>query len=54
MLTINAFGGTITLNKELLAASDSILDWNAREIVDAIKQKARGEDTNRWEVIDFP
>jgi hypothetical protein len=30
------------------------IDWNAREMVDAIRRVARGEDTARWEVIDFP
>ena len=30
------------------------LEWNAREIVDAIKRQGRGEETARWEVLDFP
>ena len=30
------------------------IEWNDREMVDAIKRQARGEDTARWEVIDFP
>jgi hypothetical protein len=31
-----------------------IIEWNDREMVDSIKRVARGEDTSRWEVIDFP
>ncbi len=54
VLAINAFGGTIALDKRLLEACDDVLDWNDRAIVDAIRQHARGEDTQRWEVIDFP
>ena len=30
------------------------IEWNAREIVDAIKRQARLEDTQRWDVVDFP
>ena len=30
------------------------VEWNARTIVDAITFQARGKETSRWEVIDFP
>jgi hypothetical protein len=30
------------------------VEWNNREIADALRRQARGEDTSRWEVIDFP
>ena len=30
------------------------IEWNDRELVDAIKRLGRGEDTARWETIDFP
>ncbi len=54
VVSVNSFGATVALSKALIDASDDILDWNAREIVDAIRAKARNEDTNRWDVIDFP
>ncbi len=54
IVCVNAFGATIVLSTSLVEQCDAVVDWNAREIVDAIRQKARGEDTNRWEVIDFP
>jgi hypothetical protein len=54
MLTIRPFGGLTETSPKIVARVDSQIDWNAREIVDAIKRIARGEDTSRWEVIDFP
>ena len=30
------------------------VEWNARVIVDAMTFQARGKETARWEVIDFP
>jgi hypothetical protein len=30
------------------------IEWNERDIVDALKRQARLEDTSRWDVIDFP
>lgn len=54
VICVNAFGATVVLSRDLLEKADAIVDWNEREIVDAIRQHARGEDTNRWEVIDFP
>ncbi|MEM8982438.1 MAG: TIR domain-containing protein [Pseudomonadota bacterium] len=54
VIAVNGFGGTIVLHKRLLDQADTVVDWNAREIVDAIRNKGRDQDTNRWEVIDFP
>lgn len=54
VICVNAFGATVVLSRDLLEKADAVVDWNEREIVDAIRQYARGEDTNRWEVIDFP
>ncbi|MEL7537678.1 MAG: TIR domain-containing protein [Pseudomonadota bacterium] len=54
VIAVNGFGGTIVLNQRLIEQADTVVDWNAREMVDAIKSKGRDEDTNRWEVIDFP
>ena len=30
------------------------IEWNSREIADALRRQARLEDTSRWDVIDFP
>ncbi|MEM1262073.1 MAG: TIR domain-containing protein [Pseudomonadota bacterium] len=54
IVAVNGFGGTIVLHQRLIDQADVVVDWNAREIVDAIRNKGRDQDTNRWEVIDFP
>jgi hypothetical protein len=54
MITIKPFGGVAETPKEILDRVEEQLEWNNREIVDAIRRHSRGEDTARWEVIDFP
>lgn len=54
MVAIRPFGGLTDTPKEILDRVQEHLEWNNREIVDAIKRQARGEDTARWEVLDFP
>jgi len=38
---------------EIAKRAAEIVDWNERQIVDAIRRQARGEATNRWETIEF-
>lgn len=54
MIAIRPFGGLTETPEEVVKRVQEHLDWNAREMVDAIRRQARGEDTARWEVIDFP
>ncbi|MEO0575499.1 MAG: TIR domain-containing protein [Pseudomonadota bacterium] len=54
ILLISAFGRTTTVPGDLLSRANENVDWNEREIVDALRRLARNEDTQRWEVIDFP
>lgn len=54
MIAIRPFGGVSELPAEVINRCAEHVEWNAREIVDAIKRQGRGEDTARWEVIDFP
>ena len=54
MITIRPFGGLQDTPAELLRRCGDPIEWNDREMVDALKLQARGEDTARWEVIDFP
>lgn len=54
MIAIRAYGGLIDTPDEIVSRVQEHIEWNEREIVDALKRQARGEDTNRWEVIDFP
>lgn len=53
-ITIKTFGGLGAIPKEVEERCAAIVEWNEREMVDAIKMHGRGEDTARWEVIDFP
>ncbi|MFK8053507.1 MAG: TIR domain-containing protein [Woeseiaceae bacterium] len=54
LLLINSFGRVTMSPGDLISKANEVLDWNEREIVDAIRKLARGEDTQRWETIDFP
>lgn len=53
ILAIKAFGETVVLQKTVMERATEIIDWNERTMVDAIRKLARGEDTQRWEVIEF-
>jgi hypothetical protein len=54
MIAIRPFGGLIESPEELVSRVNEHIEWNNREIVDALKRQARLEDTTRWDVIDFP
>ena len=54
MITIRPYGGLNETPPEIVGRVKEHIDWNARTIVDALKRVARGEETARWEVIDFP
>lgn len=53
-IAIRPFGGMLETPKELVDRVNEHIEWNDREMVDALRRQARGEDTSRWEVIDFP
>jgi len=54
MIVIKPFGGVQETPPELVARCAEHVEWNDREMVDALRRQARGEDTARWEVLDFP
>ncbi len=54
LIVIRPYGGVSETPKDLVARAREHIEWNAREMVDALKRQARLEDTNRWEVVDFP
>jgi hypothetical protein len=54
MITIRPFGGILQTPPELVERCAEQIEWNDREMVDALRRQARGEDTARWEVLDFP
>jgi hypothetical protein len=54
MIVVRPFGGTQQTPKELEQRCHENVEWNNRELADALRRQARGEDTSRWEVLDFP
>ena len=53
MIAIRPFGGMTESPPELVERANEHIEWNEREIVDALKRQARLEDTQRWETIEF-
>jgi len=53
LVLIQPFGQTLSIPKEALEAAAEVVEWNDRAIVDAIRKAARGEDTAKWDVIEF-
>ena len=54
MIAIRPFGSTSETPPKVIERIGQPIDWNAREIVDALRLTARGQDTQRWDVVDFP
>lgn len=54
MVAIRPFGGVGETAKEVADRVNEVIEWNSREIADALRRQARLEDTSRWDVIDFP
>lgn len=53
ILAIKAFGETVAIPKEVVERCDDVIDWNDRNLINAIKKLGRNEETAQWEVIDF-
>ena len=54
MIAIRPFGGVAETPAEMIERCREHIEWNDREMVDSLRRQARGEDTQRWEVLDFP
>ena len=54
LIAIRPFGGMTESAEELVNRVNEHVQWNEREIADALRRQARLEDTARWDVIDFP
>jgi len=54
MIAIKPFGSGAETPPEMLERCQENIGWNDREIADSLRRQARGEDTARWEVLDFP
>ncbi len=53
VIAIRPFGDVAETPKDLAGRVNEVLEWNDREMVDALKRQARLEDTSRWETIEF-
>jgi len=54
MIAIRPFGGLAETPDELVGRVKEHIEWNEREMADALRRQARLEDTARWDVVDFP
>lgn len=54
MIAIRPFGSVAETPQALIERVNEQIEWNSREIADALRRQARLEDTARWDVIDFP
>lgn len=54
VIAVRPFGGVTAIAPDLEKRSKEVVEWNEREIADALRRQARHEDTSRWDVIDFP
>lgn len=54
IIAIRSFGGMAETPADLVERANEHIEWNDREMVNALKRQARLEDTSRWDVIDFP
>jgi len=53
VIAIQVFGRTLTVPNEVMVAAVETVEWNDRAITDALRRYGRGEDTAKWDVIDF-
>ena len=53
IVAIELFGGIGEIPDEITRRAAGIAGWNERLIVDAVRQHGRGEDTTRFETIEF-
>ena len=54
MIAIRPFGTVSETPPEMIERCQEHIKWNDRDMADALRRQARGEDTARWEVMDFP
>ena len=53
LIALGVFGSSAKVPTDIDKRAAQIVDWNERQIADAIRQQARGEETNRWDTIEF-
>ncbi|HEY5622802.1 MAG TPA: hypothetical protein VIV14_03500 [Gammaproteobacteria bacterium] len=53
IVALEPFGGVEKMHPDVANRADDKIIWNERMMVDAIRHRARGEDTKRFETIEF-
>jgi hypothetical protein len=53
VLLLPHFGSSRAPSRNLLSLVTETAEWDQRSLVDAIRKLARGEDTQRWETVEF-
>ncbi|MDE2305593.1 MAG: hypothetical protein KGL34_08540 [Gammaproteobacteria bacterium] len=53
IVSLENFGSTDPLPKEIRDLADEIVPWHERDLIDALRRQARHEDTTRWDTIEF-
>jgi len=53
IVMIQPFGATMSIPKQALEIAAEVVEWDERQITDGIRRAARGEDTAKWDVVEF-
>jgi hypothetical protein len=53
IIGVKSFGETVVIQKPVLDRVADVVEWEARTLVDALRQHARHEKTARWDVVEF-
>jgi hypothetical protein len=51
---VRPFGAVSEIAPLIADRCAAVVEWNDREIADTVLLLARGQDTQRWDVLDFP
>jgi hypothetical protein len=53
VILMKPFGSQKVVPKDIVDLANQVVDWDERALVDALKRLARGEDTSRFDTIEF-
>lgn len=53
VILMKPFGANAVLPTAITSMSDQVAEWDGRALVDAVKQQARHEETQRFDTIEF-
>jgi hypothetical protein len=53
IVAMENFGSTEPLAKVIKDLADEVSPWNERNLIDALRRRARHQESSRWDTIDF-